>query len=210
MLCRIEDLLLGAVGEAEREVSVFIHRRHRDHGDVDRGIALAVIGPVVAEQHRQMVGASLIDIFTVQGRAVPEVIGKGAVRVVFHSGDGDHGDGAADFDILQLSAPRRERGVEGLRVGTGLAVVHPVAVLHDPDSLFGAAELLCVQRMIIHIRSPPDQLSRSAASSCGSGSWKTSCSAVQRSSVVLGLAFFRQAMATGIISPMDMCRIVGR
>ena len=159
VLRRVKNFLLGAVCKPKGKVSVFVHRRHRDHGHINRRIALAVIGPVVTEQHRHMVGAPLVHISAVQRGAVPEVKSKGAAGVILHGGDGDHGDRAADFDIVQYPASRRERGVEGLGVGASLTVVHPITVLHDPDGLFGTAELLRIKGMEIHICSPPDKRS---------------------------------------------------
>ena len=157
MLRCVQDLLHGAVGEAVGEVPVFVHGRHRDHRDVHRGISLAVIASVVPEQHGNVIGPSLVDVFPVQAGAVPEVVGEGAVGIVLYGLHRDHGDGVADLHVMQFPAAPRQRRIQRLGEGTGLAVVHPVPVLHNPDRFVRRAELLCIHGLIVHL-CPPMQL----------------------------------------------------
>ena len=158
MLRHVQDLLHGTVGEAVGKVAAAIHGCHGDHGNVDRRIAFAVIRAVMAEQHRHMISASLIDVFAVQGRAVPEIIGKRAAGVILNRLHRDHADRVAQFDVVQLTAAPRERRVQRLRERACLAVVHPVAVLDDLYRLVRRAELLSVKGLIIHNLLPPDRL----------------------------------------------------
>ena len=152
MLRRIQDLLHGAVGEAVGEVPVFVHGRDRDHRHIHRRITLAVIGPVVPEQHRRMERSPLVDILPVQSGAVPKVIGKGTKGVILHGRDRNHGDRVADLHIVQLSAAFCQCCIQCLREGTGLAVVYPVPVLYELYRFLRRAELLCIDCLIIHIR----------------------------------------------------------
>ena len=155
MLCSIEDFLLGAVRQTIGEIAVFVHRGDRYHCHIHRSVTLLVIDAVMAEHHRGMISLPLIDVFAIQCGAVPQVIGKRPVRVIFDGVNGNHGDRVADFYIVNLSAAGCKSGVQRLGIGARLAVIYPVTILYDLNSLLRCAEFLHIKSLIIHIWAPP-------------------------------------------------------
>ena len=144
---------LAAVGQAEAEEAVLVHGGDSDHSHVDGCVALGVVQAVVTEEHGGIVSQTLVAVFAVQTGAVPCVEGEGLLfGVLFHHLDGAHGDGVADLDILQLLLTGSQCGVQQEGEGTGLAVVHPIAVLDDLDRLFRGAEFGFVFFIDIHMR----------------------------------------------------------
>ena len=65
MLCRIEDFLGAAIGQAVTEIPIAVHGRYGNHGHIDRCLAAAVIGAAEAEHHGREEGPAFIDILPV-------------------------------------------------------------------------------------------------------------------------------------------------
>ena len=102
-----------------------------------------------------MVSPPLIDIFPIQSRAVPKVIGKGPVRIFFYGVDRNHGDRITDFYIMEFTAPLCKCSIQCLRIGAGFAVIYPVSVFYNLNGFFRRLELLFIESLNIHSRQPP-------------------------------------------------------
>ena len=147
----VQHLLHAAVGQAVAEIAVLVHGGHGDHGNVHRSISPAVIGTAVTEQHGRVIGPAFVHVFPVQPGAMPGIIGEGLMlRVLLHHLNGLHGNGVANLDILQFPFPGRQGGVQCFRKGAGLAVIHPVAVLHQLDSFFRGYQLFLIFFINVH------------------------------------------------------------
>ena len=151
VLRRVEDLLLAAVRQAEGEIPLPVHRRYGNHGHVDGGESPFVVGAAVAEQHGLMIGSSLVQVFPVDGRAVPYVVGKGLVIwVLLQHLYGPAGHAAPDLDVFELAPPAGQGLVQGCRKGAAMAVIYPVAVLYNLYRLLRRAELFSVLAVYVH------------------------------------------------------------
>ena len=91
-----------------------------------------------------MVGSPLIDIFPVQSRAVPKVIGERSVRIFFYGVDRNHGDRVTDFYIVEFTAPLCKCSIQRLRIGAGFTVIYPVSVFDNLNGFFSGSELLFI------------------------------------------------------------------
>ena len=82
---------------------------------------------------------------------MPDIEGKCLLfGVLLHYLDRTHGDGVADLDVAELILAGGQSRVQQHRIRTGLAVIHPVAVLDYLDRLFRGAQFLFVFFINIH------------------------------------------------------------